>query len=347
MVHLKKRGDSLSLVNLAFAAIPPEVQEESDPDVKLEQVSELVKKMLHENDFKLRDVVVSIPGDDAIVRYIKLPNMPREELKNVIAYETEQYIPLSIDQVVLDFAVLGELEEEGQKKLEVLLVAAKKDIVDRYLELFKRSGVNPVVLDVDSFALGNAFEHAYGKLEGETVSLINLGAKLTTIHIMESGVSHLTRDVAVAGNSFTREIQREFGLSFQEAEELKHKQGQALVESEDILQIDSNDQENMTGRISDAIAPVLNKLLAEIRRSFDYYESSIRKTPISRIFLSGGTARLRNIDKYLAEKLNLPVELNQPFLNLQVPEKQFDAEFIQANAQLFNIGLGLALRQSE
>ncbi len=346
-VLLKSRGDVLSLVNLARLELPSEAQEESDPDTKLDLVVEGIKQLLKEHDIRTKDVVTSISGDDAIVRYVKLPFMNEEELRNVINYEAEQYIPLSIDQVVLDFQVLGELEEEGQKKLEVLLAAAKEETVDRQVALLHRAGLNPVVIDIDSFALGNAFERNYGKLEGETVSLINVGAKLTTINILEDGISHLTRDVAVAGNNFTREIQREFSLSFAEAESLKREQGQAQVESEDLLQIEGSDQDNRTARIGEAITPVLNKLLAEIRRSFDYYESSIRKKAVSRILLSGGTAHLKNLEKYLAEKMNVPVELNDPFKQVQVAERKFDLDFIREHAQEFNVGLGLALRQTE
>jgi type IV pilus assembly protein PilM len=347
LVHLKSKGAKLALANLALRELPPEFLEESDPDIKNDLLSEAIKQLFKEHDLKTKDVVTSIPGDDVIVRYIKLPRMSEEELRNVITLETEQYIPLSIDQVVLDFSVLGELEEEGQKKLEVLLVAAKEEIVDRHLDLLARSGLNPVILDVDSFALSNAFEHNYGKIPGETISLINLGAKLTTINILEDGVSHLTRDVAVAGNNFTREIQQEFGISFAEAEVLKREQGQAQTETEDLITINAHGQDDKTARIGDAITPVLNKLLAEIRRSFDYYESSIRKKAVSRILLSGGAARLKNIDKFLSEKLNVPVEWNDPFKAIEISESLFDRDFIAANSPLFNVGLGLALRQVE
>jgi len=347
LVHLKSNGSNLSLINLAMKEIPPEAQEETDLDIKNDIVAEAIKQLFKEHDIRVRNVVSALPGDDAIVRYVKLPYMSEEELKNVIMLETEQYIPLAIDQVVLDYSVLGELDEEGQKKLEVLLVAAKEEIVDRHIELLSHAGLNPILLDVDSFALSNAFERNYGTIPDETIGLINLGAKLTTINIVENGVSHLTRDVAVAGNNFTREIQREFGVSFSEAEALKRQQGQALTESEDLLQIGGGEHDEKTSRIGDAITPVLNKLLAEIRRSFDYYESSIRKKNVSRIMLSGGTSRLKNLDKYLAEKLNIPVELNDPFKSLEISDQLFDRTFIASNAQMFNVGFGLALRQAE
>jgi type IV pilus assembly protein PilM len=344
-VQFKTTGDQLTLLNLALEDIPLEIQEEADLDIKNDMLADIIRKLFKEHNIKSKDVVTSLPGDDAIVRYVKLPFMSDEELKNVISYEAEQYIPLAIDQVVLDFDRLGEIDEDGQKKIEVLLVAAKEEIVDRHLELIRRVGLNPAVIDVDSFALSNAFIRNYSNVEGETVSLIHVGAKLTTINIVEEGISHLTRDVQVAGNSFSREIQREFGMSLAEADELKRTQGKVLTETEDIMQIEVPTQEDKSARVGEALNPLLNKLIAEIRRSFSYYESSIRKKPVSRIILSGGSSRLKNFDKYLAEKLNVPVDLNDPFKTVEISERFFDVDFIKANAQRFNVGVGLALRQ--
>ena len=346
-VQLKGKGDNLRLENLAMLEIPPGVQEEADPALKNGLTAGVIKQLMKENDIRSKNVVTAISGDSVIVRYVKLPYMSEDELKNVITYEAEQYIPLAIDQVVLDFEILGELEEEGQRKIEVLLVAAKEDIIDQHVDILKRAGLTPIVIDVDTFALGNAFEYNFGRAAGETISLIHIGAKLTTINILENGVSHLTRDVAVAGNNFTREIQREFGISFIQAEELKFRAGEVPIESEDIMQMEMPGKDNESNRIGEAITPVLNKLVAEIQRSFDYYESSIRRGTISRIQLSGGTSRLKKIEKYLADKLNLVVGMNDPFQNISIPEKEFDIGFITARAQMFNVVVGLAMRQVE
>lgn len=346
-VQMKRKGDSLRITSMAIAQVPDEVQEEADPYIKNDLLANTIKHLLKENDIKGSRVVTAIAGDVVIVRYVKLPYMSEDELKNVISYEAEQYIPLAIDQVVLDFEVLGELEEDGQRKIEVLLVAAKEEIIELHVALIKQAGLIPAVIDVNSFALQNAHEFNYGLAEGETIALIDIGAKLTTINILESGITHLTRDVAVAGNNFTREIQREFDLSFAEAEKLKKEEGVVLVESEDIMQMEIPKKDDKSNRIGEAITPVLNKLIAEIQRSFDYYESSIRKSAVTKIILSGGTAKLKNLDKYLAEKLAVTVELNDPFKKVMVSDKEFDVDYIAENAQLFNISVGLALRQME
>ncbi len=346
-VQMKRKGEALRLVSLAVAEVPAEVQEEADPYLKNDMLSACIKQLMKDNGIKGTRVVTAIAGDAVIVRYVKLPYMSEDELKNVISYEAEQYIPLAIDQVVLDFEVLGELDEDGQRKIEVLLVAAKEEIIEQHMALLKQTGLAPQVIDVDSFALQNCHEYNYGVVEEETIALINIGAKMTTINILEGGITHLTRDVAVAGNNFTREIQREFDLSFPEAEKMKKEEGEVLIESEDIMQMEIPKKDDKATKIADSFTPVLNKLVAEIQRSFDYYESSIKKSPVTRIILSGGTAQMKNLDKYLAEKLDVTVELNDPFKHIQISEKEFDLDYITANAQLFNIGVGLALRQME
>jgi type IV pilus assembly protein PilM len=347
VVELQKKGERHRLESLATMQIASEIQEEADPTLRNEMLAEAIKNMLKENKVTCKNVVSSIAGDSVIVRYVKLPAMSEEELKNVISMEAEQYIPLAIDQVVLDFSILGEVEEEGIQKIEVLLVAAKEEIIDMHVQLLQLSGLNPIAIDVDTFALQSAFEVNYGVNEGETIGLINLGAKLTTINILENGVTHLTRDVAVAGNNFTREIQREFDITFSEAENLKHTEGKVLIESEDIMQMAIPKEDDKASRIGEAITPVLNKLVAEIQRSFDYYESSIRKKSISRIVLSGGSGKMRNLDKYLADKFDVSVEINDPFREIIIPDKDFDQEYISGEAQKFNVGVGLALRQME
>ncbi|MCK5241688.1 type IV pilus assembly protein PilM [bacterium] len=347
VVQLQKKGERQRLESLASMQIASEIQEEADPALRNEMLAEAIKSVLKENKITCKNVVSSIAGDSVIVRYVKLPLMSEEELKNVISLEAEQYIPLAIDQVVLDFFILGEVEEEGIQKIEVLLVAAKEEIIDMHVQLLRLVGLNPIAIEVDTFALQNSYKLNYGLNEGETICLINIGAKLTTINVLEDGVTHLTRDVAVAGNNFTREIQREFDITFADAEALKKTDGKVLIESEDIMQMSIPKEDDNAARIGEAITPVLNKLVAEIQRSFDYYESSIRKKSISRIVLSGGSGKLRSLDKYLADKFDMAVEINDPFREIIIPDKEFDHEFIFEQAQKFNIGVGLALRQME
>ena len=345
LVQLVPKGkDHWALVGYAIQDLSEEAVEEIDPDLRPAVVGEAIKKAFKAAKISGRDVVTAVSGDAVIVRYIKLPFMKKEELKNVISYEAEQHIPLPIDQVVLDYHILGEIDEDNQKKLEVLLVAAKDEMVDEHLKLLRAARLKPVVIDVDSFAMENAYLTNYGQPKGETVALVNIGAKTTTINVVEDGISHLTRDFSVAGNQFTKQIQTEMNLGFSQAEELKRQQGQVAIENDDILITRMPDKDDRSIAISEAVTPVLNKMLSEFRRSFDFYENSIKKRPISRVVLSGGGARLKNIEKFFADKLGVPTEIADPFKRIDVP-KNIDAETLSALAPALMVGVGLALRR--
>jgi len=346
LVQLKSTSKGWQLVKYAIQEVSGEAVEELDPDLKETVLSEGLKKLFKARKVSNKRVATAVSGDSVIVRYVKLPFMTEEELRNVISYEAEQHIPLPIDQVVVDFHILGEAADEKEKKLEVLLVAAKEELIDQHIRILKLAGLKPAVIDVDSFAMENAYEANHGKELGETVALINIGAKITTINVVEDGISHLTRDFAVAGNQFTKEIQREFNLSFSQAEELKKQQGTIVIESDEINLSRMPDKEDRSSRISEAITPVLNKILSELKRSFDFYENSIKGRPISKVLLSGGSARLKNLDKFLSDKLGVPVERSDPFSQIRVNLGEADMEALRENAPALAVSVGLALRRA-
>ena len=344
MVALKKTSKGVQLLNYAIRPVSQEAVEEIDPDMREAVVGEALKKLFKESKVNVSKVVTAVSGDAVIVRYIKLPFMTEDELRNVISYEAEQHIPLSIDQVIIDFHILGEVEEDNQKKLEVLLVAAKDEFIDDHIALLKAAKLKPALIDVDSFAMENAYLNANKEESGETVALINIGAKITTINVVEDGVSHLTRDFTVAGNQFTKEIQREFNLSFAQAEELKQQQGSITIESDEITLTRMPDKNDQGARISEAVTPVLNKMLSEFRRSFDFYENSIKKRPITKVVLSGGGARLKNIDKFLSDKLGLPCQIADPFAGVDIGNRSIDEDDLRDYAPMLAVSFGLALR---
>jgi type IV pilus assembly protein PilM len=346
LVQLTPKGkDHWTLHACAVQDLSAEAVEEIDSELRPAVVAETVRKALKDSRAVGKRVVSAVSGDAVIVRYVKLPFMDLKELGNVISYEAEQHIPLPVDQVVLDYHVLGTVEEENQKKLEILLVAAKHEMIDEHLAMLAGAKLKPSVVDVDSFAMENAYLANYGVEKGETVALVNIGAKITTINIIEEGVSHLTRDFLVAGNQFTKQMQSELSLGFAQAEELKRQQGQVAVESDEILLTRMPDKDDRSMAISEAVTPVLNKMLSEFRRSFDFYENSIKKRPVSKVVLCGGGARLKNIEKFFADKLGIPTEIGDPFKRIEIP-KGLDAEGLRALGPALMVGVGLALRRS-
>lgn len=346
VLQLKQVSNQWQLATYGIADLPRHVQENKDPELKNAMIAETIKKLFKEHGIKSKNVVTSLSGDAVIVRYVKLPFMTAEQLRTGIAHEAEQYIPLNIEQVILDFQILGEVQEEGQKMIEVLLVAAKIEVVDQHLKLLKAAGLTPVLIDVDAFALENTYEASRLEPTEETVALVNIGATLTTLNIIEGATTRFTRDVAVAGNDFTREIMKEFNLDFAEAEKLKRAHGAISVDEDDFSLTALPDKDDRVLRMSDTMTPVLNKLLGEIRRSFDYYETQSRKKTVERIILSGGTARLKNLNRFLANKLGIPVENLGVFRNVET-SKARDAEQLAESEIQLGVCTGLAMRRPE
>jgi len=346
IIQLKLVGKQYQLNAMGMAEIPKETLEAKNSDIQKGALIEAIKRAFKESGIKTKKVVTSLSGDSVIIRYVKLPFMTPEELRGAISKEAEQYIPLNIDQVVLDFQILGETQEDGQRKLDVLLVAAKVDVVDQHILLLKAAGLTSMVIDIDAFALQNAFEINRLEPNEETIALINIGASLTTINILEGINTRFTRDIPVAGNDFTKEIQKEFNLKFSEAEELKKSHGAISMEEDDFSLSTVSQKDDRVLRMSDVMTPVLNKLLGEIRRSFDYYETQARKKTVERVVLLGGSARLKNVNRFLANKLGIPVEIFSTFRNVE-SQKGIDPEQMAEKEFHMGVCLGLALRQVE
>jgi type IV pilus assembly protein PilM len=233
---------------------------------------------------------------------------------------------------------LGDIVEEGQAKMETVLVAAKKELIGQRLGVLSSVGLRPVVVDVDSFAL----ENAYGLIhppseEPETVLLLNIGANVTTMIIMENGLSRVVRDVFIAGNSINKSLQRIFDCSYEEAENLK-KKGQILVTpDEKEATLAQDDQDAL--QISNTIVTVVKDLVAEIQRSLDFFLSQHPDRQINRILLCGGSSRINGIDRYFSQELRINVDVFDPFTGLigdDVPPADLRASFA--------IAMGLATR---
>jgi type IV pilus assembly protein PilM len=343
LVWLKDSGKARQLVKWAVEEIPGG-GDEQPPDQRAEALARLLKKLFADLKLSGRKVATSL-SEAVVIRYVKLPFQKPEELAAVIRTEAEQHIPLPMDQAAFSHQILGEVTEENQKKLEVLLVAVKSEQVDQHLEVLQKAGLKPGLLDVDTFALQNAYESAAGVEAGETVALVHLGARLSLVNVLEDGVSHFSRDFNVAGSQMTKELMREFKLTFGQAEELKKQQGILLLETDEVSLASLQNRDDQSARISEALLPVANKVLSELRRSFDFYENSIKKRAISKVVLSGGTARLKNLDRFLSEKLGLPVLVMDPLRNVQVDLPAGELERLKEFAPMLAVSAGLALRR--
>lgn len=298
------------------------------------RVIETIKELLNEQKMKLKDVAISVSGHSVIVKKINLPTMTEDELEESIKWEAEQYIPFDINDVNMDFHVLGTTDtKDGQTQLSVLLVAAKKDKLNEYTTLVAEAGLNPVVVDVDAFALENMYGVNYEIQQGEVVALVNIGASVMNINILKSGSSVFTRDISIGGNRYTEAIQRDLGLSYEDAE--RGKEGQLTA---------GMNQEALTN----VLATVNAEISSEISRSFDYFKTTgaqDQQGRIDKILVSGGVAKVKGFVPYLAEKLELTTEIANPFRKVEINPKHFNVDFIQEMAPSAAVGVGLAIRR--
>lgn len=271
-------------------------------------------------------VNISLGGPSTLLRDVSFPRMNQAELKQALKFEAEKHIPFSLAEVNLDSHILK--EDLPASKMLVLLAAAKKDLVNQRLSLLEEAGLKAGVIDLDSLALINAFNCAYSSgepLEQKTVALLNIGAGITNLNILEEGVLRLSRDIHLGGKNFTQKIADTLNLDFRAAEELK-----------------INPEAESADKIRAAVESALANLINEIRVSFDYYESQ-GASSVAKIFLSGGSSRLAGLDKMLANLLGIEAEYWDPLRQITLSAK-IDPAQVKASCAQLAVAVGLALR---
>jgi type IV pilus assembly protein PilM len=294
------------------------------------RVVSAIQELFQEANVKNKHVAISISGHAVIVKKISLPPMPDEELEGQVKLAAEQYIPFDINEVNIDFHVLpSDASEDQQGDMSVILVAAKKDKINELTELVKAAGLVPVVMDVDAFAVENMHAINYPMSQEETTALVNLGASVMNVNIIRAGSSLFTRDIPLGGNRYTEAIQREIGLSFEEAEESK-KNGRA------------GDSEGVS--LADVIDSVNAEVASEIARTVDYFKTSTTNSELSRVLVCGGVARAKGLIQQLGDRMQLSVEMADPFAEIDITGCDIDPDLLVDLAPSAAVGVGLALR---
>jgi type IV pilus assembly protein PilM len=290
-------------------------------------VAEAIKGLMASSGLKPKKVVVAVGGRDVIIKKIAMDRMKEAEAREVIRWEAEQHVPFDMDNVELDFQILDP-EAEGLQ-MTVLLVAAKRELVEHKLTLLSDIGLEAGVIDVDAFALHNAFEVNYPEAMRGVVGLVNIGHETTNINILDDGVPVLTRDIPIGTRRFKEDLQRERGLSADEAEAVL-RGAEAANEALDPL-LESRGEELAVG----------------IERAAAFLQSSSRSANgIGRVFTTGGGARIPRLNKVLSDRLRIPVQLANPIEKLQVADGVFDRFPVDEVAPLLMLPIGLALRSA-
>jgi type IV pilus assembly protein PilM len=324
---LRKGG--YELVSLGMEEISPDCIVDGVIISKL-PVSEAIGRIYARQNIKNERVITSISGHSVIVKKIALPVQSDADLTESIRWEAEQYIPFDIADVNLDYQVLG--ENSGTGNLDILLVAVKKDKVTDYSSVVKMAGKTPILMDVDSFALQNAYEINYEPSSKNTVALLDIGASTMTINIVSGTDFLFTRDVGVGGHQYTEFLQKEFNLNYSQAKSLKHGEE---VDSIDALEIK---------RVIESVTEII---CLEIQKTYDFFKSTTTIDHIDRMIVSGGAAHTTGLIDALARKFEIPTEKFNAFQKIKYDPKKFPSSMIADRAPDFAIAVGLALRSTE
>jgi type IV pilus assembly protein PilM len=294
-------------------------------------LTEKVKEIFKNSGCSKKAVVTSLSGHSVIVKKVNFSTMEEEELRELIRDEAAKYLPFdNMDDINFDFQILG-ASEYNPNQMDVLIVAAKKEAVNSYVDALTDAGLSVAIMDVDSFALETMYEENYDYQENDMVVVVNIGASITNIGVIRNATSVFTRDFTMGGNAVTEAMQEKFGLTFEEAERIKT--GQMAFD-------DAARREVMAGLLSFA-----EPLILEIERSIEYFQSSYGGVSIKKIILSGGGANLPGLAGELYQRLNIETEIVNPFRKVGVNRKKLDPDVVDRIAPIAAVGVGLALRR--
>jgi type IV pilus assembly protein PilM len=327
VAEITETKNGRKLRRFGMADIPPGAIEDGAIS-DTETVAQVIRQLLKSANIKATNVALSIGGYSVIIKKINVQTMPEEQLQETIHFEAEQYIPFDISDVNLDFQLLGEVEN-NPSQMSVFLVAAKKEMVNDYINLATLVGLTPCIVDVEAFALQNIFEANYD-IQGENVALIDIGASKTSLNILKDNSSVFMRDVALGCIQINQKIMSMLDCSYDQAELIKFGEPSNKLSADELKQI---------------ISAVVTDWCTEIRRALDFFYTNYPDDPIKRIILSGGGANIAEFRQLLASESAAQVETLNPFNGVVVDEKSFDPEYIRQIGPQAAIAMGLALRR--
>lgn len=337
LVRLKKGKKGFELLNFGIMPLPPETIIDGTIE-KPEVVTAAIKNLFMMEKIKIKEVTTAVSGQSVVIKKINVPKMTEDELAESIRVEAEQYLPFDIDEVNVDFQFIKEItpekkepEEEGAPaiNMDVLLVAVRKELIEERNKPVIDAGLKPVIVDLDVFAIENEYELNYGIPTGEVLALINMGATFTNVNILVDGITEYTRDIAGGGNNINHELQKNFNIDYDTSEKLKMGIGLNGISEKDV---------------ANTIVSVIGELSHEINKMFHDFIKSTEKN-INRVILSGGCAKISEIERILTENFDIPTEIINPYKNIKINSKIFDPQYIQEMAPIAAIGVGLAMRR--
>lgn len=326
VVEIEQRGGAAKLVNIGMADLAPEAIVEGEI-MDRQLVCETIQTLFESRNIRRREVATGVSGRGVIVKKITMERLSQADAREAIHWEAEQHVPYDINDVSLDFEILE--RDVGPNQMQVLLVAAKRDLISAHADLIREAGLRPSIIDVNSFAVQNAIERNYEFLRGEVVALVNVGAELTNVNLVQGGVPLYTQDLSMGGNTFIEGLQRKYQVSRAEATASLHP-----LEGEPTLDL------------SGVIKSFCADLGGALERSVVYLKSNGDPDHLDRVFLSGGGARIHGLANALGERMKLPVEITDPLRKVSFAPDAVGGSDPQELAPQLTVGIGLALRKA-
>lgn len=328
IVELEISSGSYSLISFGVVATPPEaISNGQINDSSL--LSSAIAGVLKETKTKTKSAVTGMWGASIIIKKISIPRVDAKVLKETIRFEAEQYIPFDIASVALTHVALN--SNHSTDTMDVLVIAAKSDQLVQYVEAVSLSGLKCTIMDANSIALANCFELNYGVFHQETIALMNFGAETTNFVVLHHGELIFCRDIGAGGNNISNEIARVLGISLSEADNFKIS---ALAGGE------------VPDEVHSVISSETERMVDEIKNSFDFFSASNIGININRVFFSGGGSHLSSLIQQVAIALGITFEKMDPFKKIKVNTKKFNLNYLEKISYLAPIAVGLAAREA-
>ncbi len=329
VVRLEGSSRSVRLSYAGFAELTKEGSED--------KVEDMLKSLLDEGGIRKERIGAVFTGYTPTIRYLTLPKMPKDELSEAVKWETGKIINLPLEGMIIDFLIMGEIDDRDIRKYEILIVAVEKNTVFGNMALFKKIGIQISFLTVNPLSLLNIVKRNYKSYEGNIV-YVDIGAGKMDINISKKGVLKFTRNIHMGGSNISKAIEERENISFNEAESLKKERG---VRAPLTLQATEAGEANIQEKSGEAIKAIIDNFILEIQRSIDFYRAQFREGAIERIILSGGAVLMPNLKDYLTTFFDAPVVIDNPFFNIAYNKETFRS--MEGITPRFSTAAGTAL----
>lgn len=340
-VEIEPAGGGWKVVSAAVTPTPRDAIKEGAV-INVVDVSQQIRSALRDASIKATSAVCAISGSPVIVRQVQFPKMPEAVLRKSIKYEASKHISSSVEDSLVEFEILGEADEPGQ--MNVMLVAAPREMVESRVKALESAGLEPLAVDVEAFALIRSLVEfsATDEYLHRTVALMDMGASHTDVNIVSRGQFVLTRNIPIAGDGFTNAIKSLTGGTFDEAEAMKLD----MTKEASLDQLSATGQENRCWRV---VQPLLDELIREIRRSVHFFQSTLPEgssdMQVSKIMLTGGTARMPGMAAYISSKLGIPAQIADVFSQTAISAGDVPRKLLEEHGPVLAVGAGLALKE--